>query len=135
MKDYFQNLAEEQGWFFEYSREDYQNLVEVPLNGKPSVALFVDPIIEDSKFSEIGNETKTYSGKLLLLVNSDVDESYQDKSENHIEVLKTEYLQNLKNDLACSNYQVNSFRTQEIINLFDQNFDGLLVTYSCTLID
>ena len=131
MFEFLKNLATENEWHFEYGRQDYQNLAQ--LSGD-TVGLFVDPIVIDSRFSDSGNESQSFSGKLMFLINSDVDDFYQEK---YVEI-KTKIsneLQKLKDGLACSEYQINSFRTMEVINLFDQNYDGWLVNYNVTLID
>ncbi|TRX34958.1 hypothetical protein FNW52_12515 [Flavobacterium sp. ZT3R18] len=100
-------------------------------NGK--VHLFVDPITIDSSFSDSGYETKTYTGKYMLLVSSDIDEGYKDKFDNNIRPLITNSNQFVKDSILCSDYQINKFQTMEVINLFDFNLDGVLVTYSITI--
>lgn len=130
---FLKNVAANAEWGFEYSRQDYQNLFDEIENNKPY--LFVDPITIDSKFSDSGNEKKTYSGKFMLLLSSDVDESYSDKYNDYIKPLLDTNLQILKDELACTDYQIQYFRTLEVINLFDQNLDGVLVNYSCLLIE
>ncbi len=77
MYEFLNNMALLNDWVFEYSRADYQNLYDEMDNGK--IHLFVDPIVIDSSFSDSGNETKTYSGKFMLLLSSDVDEDYSTK--------------------------------------------------------
>ena len=133
MHDFLKNIAEENDWEFEYSRTDYQNLYNAVEDGK--VYMFVDPITSDSKFSDAGNETLTYSGKLMLLMSSNVDEDYKDKYEQYIKPLSTTNRKILVDSFACSDYQLNTFKVTEIINLFDQNMDGLLITYSATLVN
>ena len=133
MYDFLKNIALSNDWGFEYARQDYQNLYTEIEDGK--VKMFCDPIITDSKFSDSGNETFSYSGKLMLLLSSDVDEDYQDKYAEYIQPLFSNSRQTLVNAFGCSNYQVTVFKTVEVINLFDQNFDGLLITYSVTLIE
>ena len=133
MYDFFKYIADTNGWGFEYGRADYQNLErEIEAN---KVYLFADPIIIDSKFSDLGSETLSYSGQFMLLLSSDVDEAYEDKYNDYIKPLLTDGLQILKDDMACSDYQITTFRVIEVINLFDQNFDGVLVSYSVTLED
>ena len=133
MYDFYKNIALENEWGFEYSRPDYQNLYDDIEDNK--VYMFVDPITTDSKFSDAGNETKSYSGKLMLLLSSDVDEDYIDKYNSYIKPLFDDVRNILIGGFACSDYEVNSFKTTEIINLFDQNLDGLLITYSVTYIN
>jgi hypothetical protein len=129
MYDLLKSLAQDNDWFFEYSRTDYQNLYDGM--EKDKIHLFVDPIIIDSKFSDSGNETKTYSGKIMLLISSDVGSDYTTKY-NAIQPLMDGALQFLKAAFICSEYTFNKFQTIEVINLFDVNLDGLLITYNVT---
>lgn len=130
MYDFLKQLAENNDWIFEYSRTDYQNLFSEMQIDK--VHLFVDPITIDSQFSDSGNEVKTFSGKLMLLLSSDIDESYSDKYISYIKPLMDESNQILKDVLTCSDYTINKFQSVEVINLFDQNLDGILINYSIT---
>lgn len=130
MHDFFKNIAASNSWGFEYGRSDYQNLERDIEAGK--IYLYVDPIITDSKFTDVGNETLSYSGKFMLLLSSDVDEEYEDKYNDYIKPLLTDGLQIFKDEVACSDYQITLFRVIEVINLFDQNFDGVLVSYNVT---
>jgi len=133
MFNFLKNIATENNWKFEYSRADYQNLVdEIEKN---EIALFVDPIQIDSKFSDSGNETKTFTGKLMLLFSSDVDESYSDKYNDYLKPLLDDNLEIIKERFACSDYQIIMFRTVEVVNLFDHNLDGVLVNYQALLTD
>lgn len=130
MYDFLKQLAENNDWIFEYSRTDYQNLFSEMQIDK--VHLFVDPITIDSQFSDSGNEVKTFSGKLMLLLSSNIDESYSDKYTSYIKPLIDESNQILKDVLTCSDYTINKFQSVEVINLFDQNLDGILINYSIT---
>lgn len=130
MFNLLKNIAINKNWFFEYSRTDYQNLFsEMESN---QVHLFVDPIVIDSKFSDSGDESKTYSGKFMLLYSSDVDESYSEKYDKYIKPLMDESLTQVKDAFICSDLSINKFQTVEVINLFDQNLDGILINYSIT---
>jgi hypothetical protein len=128
MYEFLKDLASDNDWVFEYSRTDYQNLMNELQMEK--VHLFVDPITIDSSFSESGFETKSYSGKMMLLLSSDVDESYQDKYQDYIKPLLTTTLQTLKGSLVCTDATFNKFQSTEVINLFDENLDGLLINYN-----
>ncbi|MEW5675553.1 hypothetical protein ABGT15_04510 [Flavobacterium enshiense] len=131
MYDYFKNVAESNNWVFKYGRSDYLNLsneIEEP----NKIHFFIDPIITDSNFSDVGTETKSYSGKFMMLLSSDVDESYDDKYNDYIKPLINGALQTLKNDLVCADFDINKFQVLEVINLFDYNLDGVLVNYSLT---
>lgn len=133
MYEFLNNIALDNNFVFEYSRTDYQNLYDGMANDK--IHLFVDPIIIDSTFSDSGNETKTYSGKFMLLLSSDIDEDYSTKYTTYIKPLLDNGTQSIKNNLLCGDYQINKFQTIEIINLFDNNLDGILVNYSVTVND
>lgn len=134
MYDFLKTIAESNGWVFEYARTDYQNLYNLETSGG-TVHLFCDPIVSDSKFSDSGVETISYSGKLMLLLSSDIDESYSDKYNDYIKPLVAGATQTLKDGILCSDYEINKFQTTEIINLFDFNMDGILVNYSITILD
>lgn len=133
MYDFLKDIATANNWKFEYSRSDYQNLYDGMEISK--IHLFVDPITIDSQFSDTGHETKTYTGKFMLLVSSDIDEDYLIKYVDHIKPLITDSTQIIKDSLLCSDYEINKFQTVEVINLFDVNLDGILVNYSITIID
>lgn len=133
MYDFLKNIATDNNWKFECSRSDYQNLYDGMEISK--IHLFVDPITIDSTFSNSGSETKTYTGKFMLLVSSDVDEDYATKYIDHIKPLITDSTQIIKDGLLCSDYEINKFQTIEVINLFDVNLDGVLVNYSITIND
>jgi hypothetical protein len=129
MYEFFKNIAESNGFVFEYGRSDYQNLYNEEISGG-TVHLFVDPITIDSSFSDVGNESQTYSGKFMLLISSDVDETYEDKYNDYIKPLINSAIQTLKDELICSEMEINKFQMMEVINLFDYNLDGVLVSYS-----
>jgi hypothetical protein len=133
MYEFLNNIALLNDWVFEYSRADYQNLYDEMDNGK--IHLFVDPIVIDSSFSDSGNETKTYSGKFMLLLSSDVDEDYSTKYNTYIKPLIDNGMQSIKDVLLCSEFQINKLQVVEVINLFDYNLDGVLVNYSVTVND
>src|SRR5690606_6934245 len=99
MYDFLKNIAQVNDWVFEYSRPDYQNLVQDVEEGK--IYLFAEPITTDTKFSETGNETLTYSGKVMLLLSSDVDEEYSDKYTQYIQPLISGAGQTLKTSFSC----------------------------------
>jgi hypothetical protein len=131
MYDFLQTLAADNDWFFEYSRTDYQNLYDGMEYNK--VHLFVDPITIDSKFSDSGFEIKTFSGKLMILLSSNVDESYTDKYNTYIKPIMEQSVEAFKSSLNCSDFIINKFQSTEIINLFDVNLDGLIINYNITL--
>ena len=131
MYNFLKNFAELNLYIFEYSRSDYQNLFDDMEYEK--IHLFVDPITTDSSFSASGFEVETYTGKMMLLISSDVDETYLEKYNDNIKPLINGALATLKQTLICSDFEVIKFQTTEVINLFDTNLDGVLITYSVRL--
>jgi len=133
MHDFFKNIAIENTWIFEYGRQDYLNLHDIE-EGK--VHLMVEPITSDSSFSDAGNETLTYSGNLFLVKSSDVDEEYSDKYEQYIKPLFNDMRTVLTSAFTCSStFELKAFKSTEVINLFDQNCDGLLINYTAKQLD
>lgn len=130
MYEFLKEIAVDNDWVFEYSRTDYQNLTNDIENDK--IYFFVDPIIIDSKFSDSGTESKTYSGRIMILVSSDVDEDYNYKYENHIKPLIENTSGIIKNNFSCSDFELMKFQTTEVINLFDSNLDGILINYAAS---
>ena len=132
MYELLQLIAINNNWFFEYSRSDYQNLYDgMEIN---KIHLFADPITIDTVFTDSGNEIKTYTGKVMLLVSSDIDETYKTKYINNIKPLITTSTQVIKQSILCDDtMEINKFQTIEVINLFDVNLDGVLINYSVTV--
>ncbi|MDI9257280.1 hypothetical protein [Flavobacterium sedimenticola] len=129
MFETFKNIADSNNWYFEYGRQDYHNLYQDVTSGG-TIHFFLEPIITDSIFSDSGYETLTYSGKFMLFVSSDVDETYTDKYNNHIKPIIENSLKTVKNSLLCNQFDINKFQVLEVINVFDTNVDGVLVNYS-----
>lgn len=128
MYELLKTIAQDNDWIFDYGRKDYLNLNDDMETDK--IYLFAEPIEISSKFSDSGNEQKTYSGKLMILVSSDLDETYLQKYENHIQPLIQNAGDILKNAMVCDEYEILNFKSMEVINLFDYNVDGVLITYS-----
>lgn len=131
MFEILQQIALNNDYIFSYARQDFQNLYDEMTTDK--IHLFVDPITQDTSFSDAGTETNTYSGKFMLLVSSDIDEDYEQKYTNNIKPLMVDAVQAIKNELICGEVTINKFTQVEVINLFDFNLDGILITYSITL--
>lgn len=132
LKDTFKTIADANGWGCEYARRDHQNLVDVTNSiysasenyATGQTFLFVDPIVRTPHETGI-----TYSGNFMVLTNSDLDMSYDDKFENYIRPLLNLLMgSGFKNKLLCS-YDVNLWRAIEVINFFDFNADGLSIQY------
>jgi hypothetical protein len=83
------------------------------------VHLFIDPITTDTTFT-LGYENETYTGKMMLLVSSNIDETYADKYADYIQPLMAGALATMKQTFICSDYDILKFQTTEVINLLIQ---------------
>jgi len=130
MHDLIEDICTANGWGFEYGRRDFDNLYDEEMS--EDVRVFLDPVTIDEEINEQGvTEHQTYSGSFMMLKSSDVDEkSYEDRYQDYILDLKDTINTTLKNAIICKGMLIKSWKVQEVINVFDFNFDGLLITYS-----
>ena len=129
MYEFLKYIALKNNWIFNYARSDYQNLLHDVEEDK--TYLFLDPVQIQHSFDEFQEpEVKTYNGTFLILQSSDFDGDYDEKYLKHIKPLIDNHLKVIQKEFSCSQYTVNQWNTTEIINLFDQNLDGILVNYS-----
>lgn len=132
MYELIKTICTTNNWYFQYSRSDYSNLFdEIEVAGKPHV--FLDPVQIETIFDEFNSPTlKTYTGSFMILVSSDVDdEDYDKKYQDHIKPIINNTLVTIKDAIQCDgDMSFNLWREVEVINLFDYNLDGILITYS-----
>jgi hypothetical protein len=76
------------------------------------------PITTDTTFTDSGYENETYTGKMMLLVSSNIDETYADA--DYIQPLMAGALATMKQTFICSDYDILKFQTTEVINLLIQ---------------
>ena len=134
MKETLQQIATSNGWHFDYGRSDFHNLETVA--GK-DYYFFLDPLEESVMFDDYAEPTKyTYNGRFMLLKHSDFDRVYNSQSENEqVEGKYEKYIKLCKREVMkiakafCGDYTIEGWRMFEIINLYDNNFDGVLVTF------
>ena len=134
MKETLQQIAASNGWHFDYGRSDFHNLETVA--GK-DYYFFLDPLEESVTFDDYAEPTKhTYNGRFMLLKHSDFDRVYNSQSENEQTEGKYEqYIKPCKREVMkiakafCGDYTIEGWRMVEVINLYDNNFDGVLVTF------
>lgn len=135
MYEILEQICIDNNWEFTYGRADYQNLFdEDPVANKPYV--FLDPVQTDEVFDEYNEVISTqYSGNFMLLMSSDIDEEdYSYKYQQYIKPLITGALFRIKQAFKCnSNITIESWGAVEIINMFDWNSDGIVVTYLITV--
>ena len=135
MYNILKQVAIDNSWVFTYARRDHSNLFnEVEQVGVPHI--FLDPVVIDNNFGDYNEvESTTYSGTFLLVVSSDIDEvDYDTRYQTYIKPLLETAMGVIKADLVCTNpVTYNTWRTQEIINVFDYNLDGILVNFNITI--
>ena len=119
---------------FEYGRADFNNLHD-SAEQKNVSHIFLDPV----EISDIDNdsgvtEKKVHSGSFMILYSSDIDEiSYDDRYQKYIKPIVTGNLISIKDELRCNSEVVfDMWKIQEVINIFDYNFDGVICTFQLT---
>lgn len=132
MYDLLKNISTTNNWDFTYAKRDWANLYDEVENGK--VKIFLDPVETNYTYGEYNQVySKTYTGSFLILLSSDIDDGdYEQRYIDYIKPLITGASDTLKNSLLCEEINIGSWREQEVINIFDFNLDGLIVTYSIT---
>lgn len=145
MRNDFASAAAALSIEFRYAREDYMNLEkDVDAN---KVYLFVDPPrITPAKSQNTGAEfSETAEGRFMLLEKSSLDEKYDEtqnaagvttdtKYQAHIEPLITVMKNLIKSLENCGAGWAFSYSYTELINVFSENMDGVLVNYKATRI-
>lgn len=118
-------------WKPVYARKDYQNLIDATDFVADSIKgyavgetmLVIDPIKRKNRKSNLD-----YSGYFMVLTKSNLDETYDEKYSLYIEPLLEIIHRTVYNSLNCD-FDVIQLESTEVINMFDWNADGLLVTY------
>lgn len=146
MKQIFEDIASANSWAFDYGRQDFRNLADSEaLNEDESKRyyLFCDPVEGNQLFSRAGlpmGQTE-YTGKLMLLVASDLDQVYDaqldsnkdnGKYESNIKpmIAKGGPLDLMLDSLICDyDLEVQVWRITEVINMLDMNMDGVIINY------
>lgn len=120
------------GWVFTYARKDYANLFDEE-EQKDIPHIFLDPVETDENYDEYGNiESVNYKGTMMVLVSSDLDaEDYDEKYQNNIKPIIKNTLEIIRDGIRCDGENtISNWRVIEVINVFDYNFDGVIITYS-----
>ena len=133
MKEKLQQIASSNNWAFDYGRDDFSNLERVE---DKEFYLFLDPLEELVSFDDSQEVGRTYNGRLLLLMVSDFDRVYDDQEGNNAsEGTYERYIKRCKEEVMkiakafCWEYDILQWRMLEVINLYDTNFDGVLVNF------
>lgn len=133
MKTQLEQIASLYDWEFQYGRSDFQNL---ETQSSKAFFLFLDPIEETLLFNEYNQVKKrTFSGRFMLLKKSDLDRVYDAQQHQEKEQGKYEsYILPCKNEIQkiptflCS-YDIELWKILEVIDIYDVNFDGVLVQF------
>ena len=131
MYNILKQLATDNSYGFIYARRDYANLYDEVPTGQ--VQLFVDPVVITESFGEYNQvESREYSGSFMVLISSDIEKGdYEARYLGEIKPLLDVAMLAIKDGLKCNgNITINVWRTVEVINLFDYNMDGIVVTYT-----
>lgn len=135
MYDILEQFCNDNNFPFVYARRDFANLYD-EIEQKLIPHFFLDPVVIESSENDMGvTENETHSGSFMILVSSDIDElSYNDRYQKYIKPLIATSTDSLKDFLRCNfNLTINQWRTVEVINVFDYNFDGIIVNYNVTI--
>lgn len=138
IKPFLEQYCQQNGWHFEYGRSDFHNL-EVR-DDNALFYLFLDPITQEIKFNEYNQATNyTEQGRFLLVMHSDFDRVYhsqqsndpaQGKYEKYIRPCKQALLGLLQGLTCLPEVTPLKWTITEVINLLDNNFDGVLVEFT-----
>jgi hypothetical protein len=135
MKEILETLSAAEGWVFDYGRSDFHNLIDESKKDEADadrIFLLLDPVKIKKNMNDSGVvESITYSGSFVLLLSSDVDEvSYDFRYENYIKPLRANQLESIENELTCGQEAtIQEWNETEVINVLDNNFDGIIVSY------
>lgn len=132
IKEAFKSFADDQGWSFVYARRDYQNLhdsanfITDALEGVGigETVLFLDPLRRAK-----GESGTDEAGFMMILTKSNHDQTYEERFDLYIDPLINIVMNTFYNKLRCS-FDINEWRSTEVINMFDWNADGLLINFS-----
>ncbi|MFC5046309.1 hypothetical protein ACFSTE_13270 [Aquimarina hainanensis] len=129
-------ITGELGWSFNIGRGHWQNLIDFPDD--------TDDIFEDKQkyFLHLWKDTdfilneygavikKVYRGEAILCVRSKIDDSdYNYKYENNIRHLEPLIESFVESFSICEEFKVDSIKTVEVENIYDNNLDGVKIKY------
>ena len=127
----FRTIAESFNWGFDYGRKDFHNLID---EDDSRWHFFLDPVSEDSN-----EETATYEGYFMVLSQSDLDQNYDSQKNSLPEdgkwrqniLPKKEFLKkDFRKQLYClGDFEILRYKMTDVINFFDNNMDGVLVSF------
>jgi hypothetical protein len=133
MYEILKNICTTNNWIFNYARRDFQNLYDGEEQvGDSTPLVFLDPVqITENNDEYNVDESTTYEGSFMVLVSSDFDEiDYDTRYQEYIKPVIKSTLKDIKDGIICDGkLSIQTWRIIEIINAFDFNADGVVITY------
>lgn len=138
-KETLESFASANQWKTSYARRDYQNLIDIfdllkseaESHATGETFVIVDPIVRDPKQDPKLGKIIDISGNFMVLTNSDLDGSYENKYQNYVKPIIDIVEGALLNNIRCS-FDVKTWQIVEVVNAFDFNSDGVSVKFSLT---
>lgn len=134
MYDFLKDLSETSDWNFVYGRSDFQNLDDAERD-EVKLHLFLDPVkIRKKRNDQNEIESRTFSGTFMMLYSSSIDElTYEERYKEYIKPIIEGRIDEIEENLTCEHeVKFEEWVSDEIINVFDYNLDGIIVTYKIT---
>lgn len=142
MKDFTRTLQEycnANGISYHYGRKASLNLLTTDqLEDKVYLLHEASPRRANMNTTKTRIESFTFIGKFFLMVKSTIDMPYfnekqegdsNSKYTNNIEPLLNMF-QDIGNSFGCTDFEVEQWESIDVVNVFDANRDGVLVTYT-----
>ena len=134
---YLELEVETLGWHFSTGNQANIDLLQSDKE-EGKVYFLLDPVVTNDigESTYGGDNDQRHEIRFLIGVKSDINNTYWDqngrpkeegKYMKNIEPLKAE-LQKLKDQIDCSNYTRETWKTIPVVNQHDINLDGLIVT-------
>ena len=127
-------------WKFYYGRRDFNNLVEASSENDLQWYFFLDPITTEADRNN-GNQTGEFlhEGHFMILTKSNMDDVYDNQLEvnpddgkyrKHIQPKVKKLFLDFEQKLNClAQVEIKTLKLSEVVNLFDENLDGILVQF------
>lgn len=133
IKEIYEGYTKELGWAFSYGNKANQNLLQSNLDSN-EIYFLLDPITRVIENKPTGATGYTdFNGEFLLVVKSNLDAEYENKYKDNIKPLFDE-LDKFHKLLRCSDYEITEWSIVDVIDAFDINTDGLVVTYKVRIL-
>jgi hypothetical protein len=130
---FFKQFCTAKGFSYHYGNQAVLNLIDSENEFTGDKVYFLHDLNRESMVpNRYGRlERVTHTGGFMLVVPSDMDDTFKNKYSNNIEPLRT-HLVELLRDIGCSSFIVDRFDLLPIYDAKDINFDGWAVNYQIT---